>query len=130
MLRRDCASGLGLLPLEQRALPFAMVRVEGQTRPPPWPWGQKRLSTLAEALPLAREIGAGSRAPREIDAGSRGCRSLWHVRSMRDHTPSGIVPWKESARMRGRRSMAHFGRAPHAETANHAPSCVSVWSKR
>ena len=73
--------------------------------------GQKRLSTLAEALPLAREIGAGSRAPREIDAGSRGCRSLWRVRSMRDHTPSGIVPWKESARMRGRRSMAHFGRA-------------------
>ena len=57
--------------------------------------GQKRLSTLAEALPLAREIGAGSRAPREIDAGSRGCRSLWRVRSMRDHTPSGIVPWKE-----------------------------------
>ena len=57
--------------------------------------GQKRLSTLAEALPLAREIGAGSRAPREIDAGSRGCRSLWRVRSMRDHTPSGIVPWKD-----------------------------------
>ena len=75
--------------------------------------GQKRLSTLAEALPLAREIGAGSRAPREIGAGSRGCLSLWRVRSMRDHTPSGIVPSKESARMRGRRSRAHFGRAPH-----------------
>ena len=53
--------------------------------------GQKRLSTLAEALPLAREIGAGSRAPREIGAGSRGCLSLWRVRSRRDHTPSGIV---------------------------------------
>ena len=57
--------------------------------------GQRRLSTLAEALPLAREIGAGSRAPREIGAGSRGCRSLWRVRSERDHTPSGIVPSKE-----------------------------------
>ena len=57
--------------------------------------GQRRLSTLAEALPLAREIGAGSRAPREIRAGSRGCLGLWHVRSVRDHTPSSDVPWKE-----------------------------------
>ena len=74
----------------------------------PWLWpdtsapkavrGQKRLSTQAEALPLAREIGAGSRAPREIGAGSRGCLGLWRVRSERDHTPSGIVPWKELAR--------------------------------
>ena len=109
--------------MEQRALPFAMVRVVAydtslgvkdsgpDTSAPKAVRGQRRLSTLAEALPLAREIDAGSRAPREIDAGSRGCRSLWRVRSMRDHTPSGIVPWKESARMRGRRSMAHFGRA-------------------
>ena len=59
--------------------------------------GQRRLSTLAEALPLAREIGAGSRAPREIRAGSRGCLGLWHVRSVRDHTPSGDVPSKELA---------------------------------
>ena len=71
----------------------------------PWLWpdmsapkavrGQIRLSTQAEALPLACEIGAGSRAPREIGAGSRGCLGLWHVRSVRDHTPSGNVPWKE-----------------------------------
>ena len=79
VLRRDCVSGLGLLPLEQRALPYAMISVEGQTRPPPKAKGpkavrgQKRLSTLAEALPLAREIGAGSRAPCEIGAGWRGC---------------------------------------------------------
>ena len=56
-----------MLPLEQRALPFAMVispiGFGGQTRPPPKAKGpkavrgQKRLSTLAEALPLAREIG-------------------------------------------------------------------------
>ena len=78
--------------MEQRALPLAMVSVGGQTRPPNVSVGQKRLSTLAEALPLAREIGAGSRAPREIDAGSRGCLGLWRVRSMRDHAPSGIVP--------------------------------------
>ena len=66
--------------MEQRALPLAMVSVGGQTRPPNVSVGQKRLSTLAEALPLAREIGAGS----------RGCLGLWRVRSKRDHTPSGI----------------------------------------
>ena len=82
--------------MEQRALPFAMISVEGQTRPPPKAKGpkavrgQKRLSTSAEALPLACEIGAGSHAPREIGAGSRGCLGLWRVRSKRDHTPSGI----------------------------------------
>ena len=91
----------------------------------PWLWpdtsapkavrGQIRLSTQAEALPLAREIGAGSRAPREIDAGSRGCRSLWRVRSMGDHTPSGIVPSRVLARERGRRSRAHRGRDAHEE---------------
>ena len=32
-LRRDCTSGLGLLPLEQRALPFAMVRVVAYDTP-------------------------------------------------------------------------------------------------
>ena len=107
VLRRDCASGLGLLPLEQRALPFAMVRVVAydpllvvkdsgpDTSAPKAVRGQKRLSTSAEALPLAREIGAGSRAPREIGAGSRGCLGLWRVRSERDHTPSGVVSSKE-----------------------------------
>ena len=61
--RRDCASRLGLLPLEQRALPFAMISVEGQTRPPPRPCGDRN-----------------------------GCRRwlrpcLWRVRSVRDHAP-------------------------------------------
>ena len=70
--RRDCISRLGLLPLEQRALPFAMVRVVAHgtkcaidfgpdTSAPKAVRGQKRLSTLAEALPLAREIGARAR---------------------------------------------------------------------
>ena len=87
-LRRDCTSGLGLLPLEQRALPFAMVRVVAfdtpvgdkdfgpDTSAPKAVRGQRRLSTSAEALPLTSEIGAGSLVPREIGAGSRGCLSL------------------------------------------------------
>ena len=81
-----CIAGLGLLPLEQRALPFAMISVVARdsspcvtdfgpdTSAPKAVRGQRRLSTLAEALPLAREIGAGSRAPREIDAGSHAQR--------------------------------------------------------
>ena len=79
--------------MEQLALPFAIVSwLWPDTSAPKAVRGQRRLSTLAEALPLAREIGTGSRAPREIEAGSRGCLGLWRVRSKRDHTPSGIVP--------------------------------------
>ena len=52
--------------MEQLALPFAIVTcLWPDTSAPKAVRGQKRLSTLAEALPLAREIGAGSRAPRE-----------------------------------------------------------------
>ena len=64
-----------MLPLEQLALPFAMVRVVAydtslgvkdfgpDTSAPKAVRGQRRLSTSAEALPLTCEIGAGSRVP-------------------------------------------------------------------
>ena len=89
--------------------------------------GQKRLSTLAEALPLAREIGAGSRAPREIGAGSRGCLSLWRVRSKRDHTPSGIRAVEGvSADARPAFKGTLRQGLSHEENAIHSPQCVSV----
>ena len=54
--------------MEQLALPFAIVTwLWPDTSAPKAVRGQKRLSTLAEALPLAREIGAGIVAsPKEL----------------------------------------------------------------
>ena len=65
--------------MEQLALPYAIVTwLWPDTSAPKAVRGQRRLSTLAEALPLAREIGAMSRALREITLQNPEARSEPH----------------------------------------------------